>query len=113
MATRTFRVEIELPNPDAKLRDGVTADIHIPVRQIKAMRISPAILILDDQGKVGVRAVVDGRVKFFPVQIQTDNPDGMWVTGLPDRVNVITVGQEFVNNGEHVDQKVVKGGSAS
>jgi multidrug efflux system membrane fusion protein len=107
--TRTFRVEVELPNPDAKLRDGVTADIHIPVRQIKAMRISPAILILDDQGKVGVRAVVDGRVKFFPVQIVDDNPDGMWVMGLPDRVNVITVGQEFVNNGEHVDQKVVKG----
>jgi multidrug efflux system membrane fusion protein len=107
-ATRTFRVEVELPNPDAKLRDGVTADIHIPVKQIKALRISPAILILDDQGKVGIRAVVDGRVKFFPVQIVSDNPDGMWVTGLPDRVNVITVGQEFVNNGEHVDQKVVK-----
>lgn len=107
-ATRTFRVEVELPNPDAKLRDGVTADIHIPVKQIKAIRISPAILILDDQGKVGIRAVVDGRVKFFPVQIVNDNPDGMWVTGLPDRVNVITVGQEFVNNGEHVDQKVVK-----
>jgi len=35
-ATRTFRVEVELPNPDAKLRDGVSADIHIPVRQLKA-----------------------------------------------------------------------------
>ncbi len=112
-ATRTFRVEVELPNPDAKLRDGVTADIHIPVKQIKAMHISPAILILDDQGKVGVRAVVDGRVKFFPVQIVSDSPEGMWVTGLPDRVNVITVGQEFVNNGEHVDQKVAKDGMAS
>lgn len=112
-ATRTFRVEVELPNPDAKLRDGVSADIHIPVRQIKAIHISPGILILDDQGRVGLRAVIGGTVKFFPIQIVSDGPDGMWVTGLPDHVNVITVGQEFVNNGEHVDQKVVKDGMAS
>ncbi len=113
VTTRTFRLEVELPNPDAKLRDGVSADIHIPVRQIKAVHISPGILILDDAGQVGVRAVVSGAVRFFPVQIVSDGPDGMWVTGLPDRVNVITVGQEFVNNGEHVDQKVVKDGAAS
>ena len=24
--TRTFRIEVELPNPEAKLRDGVSAD---------------------------------------------------------------------------------------
>src|SRR5580698_4294491 len=35
--TRTFRVEVELPNPDAKLRDGVTADMHIPVSRVKAV----------------------------------------------------------------------------
>ena len=113
VSTRTFRLEVELPNPDARLRDGVSADIHIPVRQIKAVHISPGILILDDAGQIGVRAVVTGAVRFFPVQIVSDGPDGMWVTGLPDRVNIITVGQEFVNNGEHVDQKVVRSGTAS
>ena len=111
--TRTFRLEVELPNPDAKLRDGVSADIHVPVKQLKAIRISPAILVLDDQGAVGVRAVVDGRVRFFPVKIVEDSPAGMWIAGLPDRVTVITVGQQFVNDGERVNDQVAKSGSAS
>jgi multidrug efflux system membrane fusion protein len=100
--TRTFRVEVELPNPDAKLRDGVSADIRIPVRQVMAAKISPGILVLDDNGVVGVRTVVAGVVHFKPVQIISDGPDGMWISGLPNGTTVITVGQEFVNDGEHV-----------
>jgi multidrug efflux system membrane fusion protein len=100
--TRTFRVEVELPNPNAKLRAGVTADIHIPVRQVKAVKISSGILVLDDNGVVGVRVVENGVVHFMPVQIVSDGPDGTWVSGLPDNVTVITVGQEFVSDGEHV-----------
>jgi membrane fusion protein, multidrug efflux system len=111
--TRTFRLEVELPNPDAKLRDGVSADIHIPVRQTKAILISPAILVLDDQGAVGVRAIVEGRVHFFPVKIIEDSPNGMWIAGLPDRVTVITVGQQFVQEGERVKAQLDKSGPAS
>ena len=100
--TRTFRVEVELPDPDGKLRVGVSADIHIPVKQLMAQKISPGILVLDDNGVVGVRAVRDGIVRFFPVQIVSDGPDGMWVSGLPNHLTVITVGQSFVTDGEHV-----------
>jgi multidrug efflux system membrane fusion protein len=107
--TRTFRVEIELPNPDAKLRDGVSADIHIPVRQVEAAKISPGILVLDDSGVVGVRTVEQGVVHFLPVQIISDGPEGMWISGLPNGAAVITVGQEFVNDGEHV--KAVRAGA--
>jgi multidrug efflux system membrane fusion protein len=107
--TRTFRVEVELPNPHGKLRVGVSADIHIPVRQLMAQKISPGILVLDDNGVIGVRAVVNGIVHFLPVEIVSDGPDGMWVSGLPDRLAVITVGQSFVTDGERV--KAVTGGS--
>ena len=102
-ATRAFRVEVELPNPEAKLRDGVSADIRIPVRRVKAQQISPGILVLDDSGTVGVRAVVGGKVAFMPVQIISDGPEGMWIAGLPDKTTVITVGQEFVSDGEKVE----------
>ncbi len=111
--TRTFRVEVELPNPDATLRDGVSADIHIPVSRVPAQKISPGILVLDDSGNVGVRAVAHGIVQFLPVHIISDGPDGMWVAGLPSRVDVITVGQEFVTNGERVKTVFDKGGKAS
>lgn len=100
--TRTFRLEVELPNPQAKLRDGVSADIRIPVRNVTATKISSGILVLDDNGVVGVRTVESGMVRFKPVQIVSDGPDGMWVTGLPDAATVITVGQEFVSAGSRV-----------
>ena len=100
--TRTFRVEVELPNPNAALRDGVSADIRIPVKRIPADLLSPGILVLDDSGAVGVRVVTGGIVRFVPVHIISDGSDGNWVTGLPNRVGVIIVGQEFVSNGEHV-----------
>ncbi|MEJ1969052.1 MAG: efflux RND transporter periplasmic adaptor subunit [Rhizomicrobium sp.] len=111
--TRAFRIEIELPNKDAKLRDGVSADIHIAVKRVEAQHISPGILVLDDSGRVGVRAVIDSTVQFIPVSVVSDGPDGMWVAGLPRRVNVITVGQQFVTNGQHVDAVTDKGGSSS
>jgi multidrug efflux system membrane fusion protein len=107
--TRTFRVEIELPNPDARLRDGISADIHIPVKQVEAMKISPGILVLNDNGVVGVRTVQSGIVHFQPVNIVSDGPDGMWVTGLPTGTSVITVGQEFVAEGSRV--KAVSAGA--
>lgn len=100
--TRTFRVEVELPNSDARLRDGVSADIHIPVRQVEAMKISPGILVLNDNGVVGVRTVQNSVVHFKPVNIVSDGPDGMWVTGLASGTTVITVGQEFVAEGSRV-----------
>lgn len=109
--TRTFRIEVELPNPYAKLRDGVSADIHIPVKNVEATKISPGILVLNDSGVVGVRMVENGIVHFRPVQIVSDGPDGMWVTGVPSGADVITVGQEFVNEGSHV-KPVVTGARA-
>lgn len=101
--TRTFRVEVAIPNPEAKLRSGVSADMAIvPNRLIPAHKISQGILVLEDTGVFGVRIVDHGVARFLPVQVISDGPDGMWVAGLPPKVDVIVVGQEFVANGEKV-----------
>ncbi|MDR3526277.1 MAG: efflux RND transporter periplasmic adaptor subunit [Rhizomicrobium sp.] len=101
--SRTFRIEVEVPNPDAKLRSGVSADIMVvPNRLIPAQKISPAVLVLEDSGIVGVRVVQKGLARFVPVQIISDGPDGMWIAGLPPVADVIVVGQELVANGEKV-----------
>lgn len=109
--TRTFRVEVELPNPDNRLRDGVTADISIPVKRVSAVKISPGIMVLADNGVVGVRVVENGVVRFIPIQVISDAPDGMWITGVPDHTDVITVGQQFVTDGERVKTVVDKPGA--
>lgn len=102
-ATRTFRVELEVPNPDGALRDGVTAQITLPLAPVPAHHIAASYLTLDDEGHVGVRAVrPDGTVVFHEVTILSDGTDGIWVAGLPGTVTIITVGQDYVKEGEHV-----------
>ncbi len=102
--TRTYPVEIQLPNPDQTLRSGITTEIQIPVESVLAQKVSPALLSLDDAGNLGIRTINDDYVvEFHLVSILADAPDGVWVTGLPRRVGVITVGQELVAAGERVD----------
>jgi multidrug efflux system membrane fusion protein len=101
--TRTFRLEVEIPNPDAKLKSGVSAQIIIvPNKLVPAVKISSGILVLEDTGVVGVRMVDKGKARFVPVQVISDGPDGTWIAGLPKVADVIVVGQEFVANGERV-----------
>ena len=101
--TRTFRVELEVANSDRILRDGVTADINIPLERVRAHKVSPAILVLNDQGQLGVRAVDENdTVYFVPANIIADQTDGVWLSGLPNRLTIITVGQEYVSRGQKV-----------
>ena len=101
--TRTFRVELEVANPQRLIADGITAELRLPREKVMAHRISPALLTLSDDGEVGVKVVgADNAVAFHPVQIVADDPNGVWVTGLPGQVMLITVGQEFVATGQQV-----------
>ncbi len=102
-ATRTFRIEIEVANADRRLVAGITAEISIPIETLTAHLVSPAMLTLDDDGVIGVKSVAeDSIVAFLPVEILGEEPDGVWLTGLPETVTLITIGQEFVRDGETV-----------
>lgn len=103
-ATRTYAVEIQVANPDYSLRSGLTTEIRIPVREVLAQKISPALFALDDEGNIGVRTInEEGKVDFHLVSIVRDDTDGVWVAGLPAVATLITVGQEMVVPGELVD----------
>jgi len=111
--TRTFRIELAVPNADDRLRDGVTAEITIPLQTTRAHRFSPAILTLNDSGAIGVRVVEAGNtVAWNEVQILGNEDGAVWVAGLPETVTIITVGQEYVEAGETVAPVVETGGAA-
>jgi multidrug efflux system membrane fusion protein len=102
--TRSFRVEAVLANPDGALPAGVSAELRVVVGEEKAHFLSPAALTLDDRGQVGVKSVdAERRVQFHPVAMVRTQADGVWVTGLPERVRVILRGQHFVAQGEPVE----------
>ncbi len=102
--TRTYRVELEVPNADNRIRAGLTAEIAIGVRQEMAHLVSPSILTLADDGVIGVQTVsAEDRVVFMPVRLLADSIEGVWLGGLPPIVRIITVGQDFVVPGQLVE----------
>ena len=102
--TRTFKVEAEIENKNGLIRDGITSEMIIKTSKIKAHKITPSVLMLNDKGILGIKVIRDLEiVKFLPVTILEDSEDGIWVTGIPNQIQLITQGQGFVED----DQKVL------
>lgn len=100
--TRTYRVEAVAPNPDLDIRDGMTAEITAELPATPAHFLPQSALTLNDGGALGVRLAEDGVARFHAVGIVAEARDGLWLSGLPDRAEVIVVGQEFVSDGQPV-----------
>jgi len=106
--TRTFRVEIDVKNSDRSIRDGVSAQIEIEGDTILAHKISPSILMLGEAGELGIRTVnEDDQVEFKKIEILEDSMEGIWITGLPKNTRIITIGQEYVFQGQTVNVKEI------
>lgn len=101
--TRTFLAEIEVNNDDRAIPAGISAEVIIPTGETIAHFLSASIVSLNTEGTLGVKTVdANNVVAFFPIQVVKAQIDGIWVTGLPDTVDVITVGQGYVNENETV-----------
>ena len=108
-ATRSFPIEIEVPNANGRILSGVTATASVSMGTLPAHLLPQSVLTLNDEGALGVRAVKDGAVEFYAVTILSDSREGVWVTGLPPTVDVITMGQEYVVPGQKVNATNVTG----
>ena len=78
-STRSFRVEAKVLNSKGLIRDGITGNLKISTNKVLANKISPSIMLLSDNGIIGVRIVQNNIVKFLPVKIIEDTQDGIWV----------------------------------
>lgn len=96
-STRTFPVEMQIPNPDGLIIEGITAELHLPIEQILAHNVPPSVLSLLDNGELSVKAVDENnKIITYPIQILGDSSDGIWLGGLPDKLTLVVVGHEFV-----------------
>lgn len=102
--TRTFRIELEINNSNFDIKDGITAELFIPTKKVQAHLIPPSSLTLDSDGKIGVRHIdSNNEVIFSDVEIIGDEKELIWVSGLPEEITLITIGQEFVIEGQKVN----------
>ncbi|WP_461481731.1 efflux RND transporter periplasmic adaptor subunit [Porticoccus sp.] len=101
--TRTYEMEISLANPEGRLRSGVASQVLVTADHVLAHRVPAALLALGDKGQAGLKIVDEyDQVLFVELTLVGEDGEGIWVTGLPPKVRIITVGQEYVSSGEQV-----------
>ncbi len=106
--TRTFKIEVLVPNPDSDILAGLAAQLRLPAGQRLAHAVSPSVLTLADDGRIGIKTVDDAKtIRFWPVEILDDGAEGTWVTGLPAEATIVVVGQDYVEVGQKVTPVVV------
>ena len=101
--TRTFAAEVTLDNPGSAIAAGVSTRIRIPTGTQQAHFVSPALLSLSEAGDLVVRSVGENDlVVEHEVNILQAHSEGVWITGLPPSVRLISRGQGFVRAGDRV-----------
>ena len=102
--TRTYPVEMKVAQPDSRLFDGQTATLYIPQGTHDAYEISPALLIVNDQGGLGLKVLdEEDRVQVLDVSILEAGTTGIWIIGPHGELRLITSGQGFVPDGTQVN----------
>lgn len=110
-ATRTFPLELEVRGLAKPVIAGGSAVLMLPLELVRVHVVEPAALALSDAGEFGIKAVNDrGEVEFHRGEIAQAGQREIWLSGLPEQLRVITVGQGFVSQGDRVEAVISAAG---
>jgi multidrug efflux system membrane fusion protein len=102
-ATRTYRVEIAISNPQATIPAGMTAELTLRSAPVDAVALPRSVVTLSATGDLGIRAVDEAnKVVFYPIDLVDDTPTGLLLAGIPADARVILAGQDLVKEGDEV-----------
>jgi multidrug efflux system membrane fusion protein len=102
--TRTFRIEVAIPNEDKKLPAGMTAEITLHSDPVDAVILPRSVVTLSSGGDLGIRFVdKNNEVVFQPIELIDDMPNGLVLGGIPADARIIVAGQDLVAEGDTVN----------
>jgi HlyD family secretion protein len=102
-ATRTAPIEIEIPNPDFRLKPGMYARVGITTDVKKDTLVVPVNAVADLGGRRGVFQHVNGVAIFRTVELGTEAGELVEVLGgLADGDQVITTGARALRDGDRI-----------
>lgn len=103
-STRTFRIEIAIPNADGAIPAGMTAEITVRATPADAVVLPRSVVTLSGSGDLGIRAVdKDHKVTFHQIDLVDDTPTGLVLGGIPADARIIVAGQDLVSEGDTVE----------
>ena len=102
-ATRTAEMEVEVPNPQSRLKPGMYARVQFVVAERADALTVPRNALVDVEGTRGV-FVVDGKTaRFTPVQTGIVDGEAVEIKeGLADNTPVITLGSASLRDGDPI-----------
>ncbi len=102
--TRTFPVEIAIPNPELTIPAGMTAEITLRAETVTAVVLPRSVVTLSANGDLGVRILTaDDTAAFVPIDLIDDMPQGLVLGGIPEDARIIVAGQDLVVEGDAVN----------
>jgi multidrug efflux system membrane fusion protein len=102
--TRTFRIEVAIPNGEGAIPAGMTAEITLRAASADAVILPRSVVTLSGDGDLGIRAVdKDNKVTFHTIDLVDDTPTGLVLGGIPKDARIVVAGQDLVTEGDQVN----------
>src|SRR5205807_7086870 len=105
-ATRTAQVEIEISNPNFRLKPGMYARVRFTVERHEKTLVVPTPAVIDVSGKIGVffpTGENNDTVAFHAVTVGIEHQDVTEITeGLKEGDKVISTGAAALRDGDRI-----------
>ena len=104
--TRSFTIQVRVENKENKILSGLSSEIIIDGPSDNAYFIPSSLATLNSRGQIGIKIIINNRVKFIPIEILSDTGNGFWINSKSiekqNKLSIITQGQDFTVDGEKV-----------
>ena len=103
-ANRSLRVEIDLPNPEGRLRPGMYATANILLAERPDALVLPATAIVREGRQTFCCLVVDGQIRRTPIELGLrSGPEVEVLSGLSGNETVVLVRADALVDGQPVE----------
>ena len=102
-ASRQARIELEVSNPEHRLKPGMFARVTIVLDRLEDATIIPVRAVLSREGETGVFVVDEQKIaRFVPVEVLIRTATQAAVSGEGLAGRVVTLGQQLLEDGSAV-----------
>jgi len=98
--TRTFKIEIEIPNPQRKLAPEMIANLQLLRHKYENRIVIPLDVLIESEKGRYVFVDSSGVARKVPVQLVSIYRDSVLVDGLKPNQNLVIVGHQELSDGD-------------
>jgi membrane fusion protein (multidrug efflux system) len=98
--SRTFSIEIDVPNPERKLAPQMIANVRLLRRSYTDQIVIPLDAVIESEQGRYVFVADSERAEKIPIELVAVHQDSMLVKGLRSGQNLIVVGQQELTEGD-------------